>query len=158
MPSVRRASSAIRVAHPSLVHHIARVRERTSDEAPSSPPLHWTPALNCALRGSFSERPIARIERSVALKNFLEVRNSVQESSVMEEMTEPRPTFVLARGRYDAQKPDAQRVGRSPPASLTAFPANAPTNRLGLAQWLTDPHHPLTARVAVNRSEDHTSE
>ncbi|HZV35872.1 MAG TPA: DUF1553 domain-containing protein, partial [Verrucomicrobiae bacterium] len=42
-------------------------------------------------------------------------------------------------------------VSRSTPAALPPFPKNAPRNRLGLAEWLTEPHHPLTARVAVNR-------
>ena len=66
----------------------------------------------------------------------------------MKEMPRPRPTFLLKRGAYDAP---GERVEPGTPASLPPFDAAWPRNRLGLAQWLTDPKHPLTARVAVNR-------
>ena len=46
--------------------------------------------------------------------------------------------------------PTASTATRSPRCSCR-FPTDAPRNRLGLARWLTDPHHPLTARVFVNR-------
>src|SRR6185369_13622246 len=37
------------------------------------------------------------------------------------------------------------------PAMLPPLPKGAPLNRLTLAQWMVDPNHPLTSRVAVNR-------
>jgi hypothetical protein len=67
---------------------------------------------------------------------------------VAKEKDKPRDTFLLVRGEYD--KP-GDKVFPGVPGILPAFPAQAPSNRLGLAQWLLDPAHPLTARVTVNR-------
>jgi hypothetical protein len=101
---------------------------------------------------AFAEPPAhARAELAEAVKKYFEARNGVAETSVMEEMASARPAYILARGRYDAPKTDDKRVKRTTPSFLPPFPAGAQTNRLGLAAWLTDPHHPLTARVAVNR-------
>ena len=70
------------------------------------------------------------------------------EIMVMRELAQSRPTYVLKRGAYDAR---ADQVQPGTPGALPAFPNDQPRNRLGLARWLTDPAHPLTARVAVNR-------
>ena len=72
----------------------------------------------------------------------------VPEIMVMEEMPAQRPAYLLARGAYDAP---ADIVARDTPRSLPPFPKGQPRNRLGLARWLTDRQHPLTARVVVNR-------
>jgi len=67
---------------------------------------------------------------------------------VMDEMKEPRDTFVLLRGQYDQP---GEKVSCGVPAALTPFPKDAPKNRLGLAHWLVSKDHPLTSRVQVNR-------
>ncbi len=67
---------------------------------------------------------------------------------VMDERKDIRPTHVLFRGAFDAPR---DRVDPGLPAALPPMPAHRPNNRLGLAHWLTDPSHPLTARVTVNR-------
>jgi len=67
---------------------------------------------------------------------------------VMEEMAEPRPTHILARGAYDAP---TTRVEPGTPAAILPFPDDYPRNRHGLARWMTHPEHPLTSRVLVNR-------
>jgi uncharacterized protein DUF1553/uncharacterized protein DUF1549/concanavalin A-like lectin/glucanase superfamily protein len=72
----------------------------------------------------------------------------VPTSMVMEEMEKPRETHILGRGDY---RNLGEKVSPGVPSSLPPLPAGAPQNRLGLARWLCDPSHPLTARVAVNR-------
>jgi hypothetical protein len=84
-----------------------------------------------------------------ARQRLFAAQTGVFEIMTMEELPQPRQAYILTRGNYDA--PKDRPVGRDTPAFLPPFPADAPRNRLGLARWLTDPHHPLTARVAVNR-------
>ncbi len=68
---------------------------------------------------------------------------------IQQEKKDSMPTAsVLFRGQYD--KPRDAVSGRTP-AVLHPFPQGAPTNRLGLAQWLVSPENPLTPRVTVNR-------
>jgi hypothetical protein len=102
-------------------------------------------------RLEFSPDHRARVERIAALETELgETRAGVPQTMVMKELDQPRETFVLNRGVYD--EPDEERqVARGIPAALGALPAGAPLDRRGLAQWLTDPAHPLLARVTVNR-------
>lgn len=69
---------------------------------------------------------------------------------VMHELAEPRPTYVLLRGQYDAPDTSEELLPRVPDI-LSAGLESQPANRLELAQWLVNPKHPLTARVAVNR-------
>ncbi|MEZ4829504.1 MAG: DUF1553 domain-containing protein [Bacteroidia bacterium] len=91
----------------------------------------------------------AEMDNLLKLKSQqLSLRDSVKEVMVMEEMPTPRAMFVLDRGAYDAPK---EQVQPDVPQALGGFPATFLPNRLGLAQWLTDPSHPLTARVTVNR-------
>jgi hypothetical protein len=77
-----------------------------------------------------------------------DIEASERTTMVMEEMTKPRDTFILLRGQYDKH---GEKVEPNVPKTLPPLPAGAPANRLGLAQWLVSPSHPLTARVAVNR-------
>jgi hypothetical protein len=87
-----------------------------------------------------------------SLRHYREMRNELENQflgvMVMRDLPQPRPTYILNRGQYDAP---GERVSAGTPASLLPFPENLPTNRLGLARWLTDLENPLTARVIVNR-------
>jgi hypothetical protein len=65
---------------------------------------------------------------------------------------QPRETNILDRGAYLAKK---EKVSFDAPGFLPPLPKDAPKNRLGLAQWLFRPEHPLTARVQVNRQWQH---
>ena len=74
--------------------------------------------------------------------------DDIPEIMVMRELDQPRSTHLLLRGLYSAP---GEEVSAETPRALPSLASDLPHNRLGLAKWLTDPGHPLTARVAVNR-------
>jgi hypothetical protein len=94
-----------------------------------------------------------------ALQNLRDARaaliaaeDRVFEIPVMRESEKPAASHILARGAYDAPRGKENEVGRDTFSQiLIPFPKDAPRDRLGLAKWLTDPRHPLTSRVFVNR-------
>lgn len=77
-----------------------------------------------------------------------EFRNSWASTMVMRDADKPKDTFVLVRGQYNNR---GDKVTMGVPEQLHRWNEAFPNNRLGLAKWLLDPDHPLTARVAVNQ-------
>jgi hypothetical protein len=68
---------------------------------------------------------------------------------VAKELAKPRETKLLARGEYNL--PTGDPLTPNVLSVMGKMPDDAPRNRLGLAQWLTDRKNPLVARVMVNR-------
>ena len=69
-------------------------------------------------------------------------------TQVMNTAEEPRKTYILERGSYENP---GEEVSPGVPEFLLPLPADAPQDRLALADWFLHEDHPLTARVAVNR-------
>ena len=68
---------------------------------------------------------------------------------VMKERATPKPTYILIRGSYEHP---GEKIERDTPAFLPPLKKkDGAYTRMDLAEWLVDPSHPLTARVAVNR-------
>lgn len=79
---------------------------------------------------------------------------SFLKTMVMGDRAEPRDTYLLNRGVWDA--PDtSEKLFPNIPECLPPLPEGAAQNRLTLAKSLVDPSHPLTSRVTVNRYWQH---
>jgi hypothetical protein len=123
------------------------------DELLAIPTAQRSEAQRKQLRDIYLEEEDSEFTRLAALQRdhqaaLKKVQSAVPTAMIMKDQAEARSTFVLARGEYD--KP-GEKVEAATPAAFGVLPAGAPRNRLGLARWLTNPRHPLTARVAVNR-------
>ena len=79
-------------------------------------------------------------------------RDFIYSRSTTTLVSQERPStpraWVLERGDYTKRRDE---VAPGVLAVLPPLPGGARGNRLGLAQWLVHPDHPLTARVMVNR-------
>lgn len=109
-----------------------------------------------------ARKEVAMIEEEIgSTKRELEPSATIR---ALWDRGDPSPTYILRRGEHD--KP-SRLVGPGVPAVLTdgrtpfeaepPFPDGTPKTgrRLAFANWLTEPDHPLTARVMVNRMWHH---
>ena len=81
-------------------------------------------------------------------QRYFSLLDTVPEVMIMKESNLPRVTHILNRGNYDEP---TEIVEPGTPASMLPFDSAYPINRLGLAQWMLHPNHPLTSRVIANR-------
>jgi hypothetical protein len=77
-----------------------------------------------------------------------EIKSRGTIAHVMNEKADQAMAYILFRGDYDKRR---DQVKADTPDILPPMPSDLPKNRLGFAQWLVRPEHPLTARVTVNR-------
>lgn len=114
-----------------------------------------------------SEQPVSVVEARQAVRDvenaILETRKQLPHPPTIRavwDRGEPSPTYILRRGEHNKPGP---LVGPGVPSVLTdgrtpfdirpPFPngTHRTGRRLAFAKWLTQPEHPLTARVIVNR-------
>ncbi|MEN9575520.1 MAG: hypothetical protein RL514_3375 [Verrucomicrobiota bacterium] len=168
------ATLTVRLLHKSSgAHSIGRFRLSATSLAPGLAKLEGGPQVPDALKKIFAtepgkrspaqraeltkffranaESPVKTADAAVATakKAVDDFELKLPTTMVMKEIATPRDAFILVRGEYDKK---GEQVSAGLPAVLPPLPVGAPTNRLGLAQWLVSPENPLTARVWVNRT------
>jgi hypothetical protein len=146
-------------------HGIGRLRLSVTTADPTSLQFESIPAdiitiakIDAAQRSesqtkTITEYFLANHNPQIALQdklvNLIAAKNrTFPPTMVMRDMSPTRKTFVLDRGQYS--EPTTE-VNVGVPNVFPALPTDSTPNRLGFAQWLMQPDHPLTARVAVNR-------
>ncbi|MEM7386651.1 MAG: DUF1549 and DUF1553 domain-containing protein, partial [Verrucomicrobiota bacterium] len=103
-------------------------------------------------RTSHALEPFQKLDREIKQlsgKLAEKEKGASIETMVMRERKKIRPTYVLKSGRYDDHDKSETLTPELPDWLLS--PEGQHHNRLTMAQWLMNPDHPLTARVAVNR-------
>ncbi|AKP51527.1 DUF1553 domain-containing protein [Cyclobacterium amurskyense] len=98
-----------------------------------------------------SDNPEAKNIRKAIVdlrKERAKTTTDIKEIMVMGDLEEPRPTYILDRGMYNAP---TEQVDPGIPETVFPYNEKWPKNRLGLTKWVFDPKNPLTARVFINR-------
>ena len=144
MKIYRRELSGLEIRHEGNVDAILRLAVQPGSQREQLLE-YFQSALDAGTRAAAAKMMQAR-------KAEVMLEESIRAMPVMRELPEPRETHVLARGEYDAPTDESTRVERDTPKALPPLrPRGSTPDRLDLARWLTQPDHPLTARVFVNR-------
>lgn len=127
-----------------LVEYLQRAEVRPDSQQPEE-------VLEARANVEQLDREIARTQRQLI---------PVTRIRALWDRGDPSPTYILRRGEHDKPGrlvgPDVPSVltdGQTPLQITPPFPDGTPKTgrRLAFARWLTQPDHPLTARVMVNR-------
>ena len=131
---------ASRAAHANLL--IARIAaDKRTDDQKSALKDYFR--QNAATNFITAQTRLAKLR-----KDKDELMEQIPDTMVMDELEQPRETFIFTRGNFQSK---GERVSAGTPAIWPPLPKNQPTNRLSLARWLVATNQPLTARVTVNR-------
>ena len=102
------------------------------------------------LPSSGQEGLIGKLKKEIA--DAEEAKKTIHQralvAQVMEELPEPRNTFIHVRGNFENP---GKQVYPELPSFLPSLPDGEEVNRLSFARWLVEAQNPLTARVMVNR-------
>jgi hypothetical protein len=140
-----RALPAAEISQLAMVSRAAYLGSKptASRTAPETDELYaWWLETQDSVSAELVKQKRALTELEAAIK----ARSTI--AHVAHEKNEPAMAHVLFRGEYDKRR---DQVSADTPDLLPPFAPELPRNRLGLAQWLLRPEHPLTARVTVNR-------
>ena len=118
-----------------------------------TPLEQWSPQQSSAMAEHLrfrhdSDVLRARTALATARRQYCATQDRLKEIMVMREMGTKRVSYRLNRGLYDDR---AETVQPATPRAVRKFGNDARRDRLGLAHWMTQPDHPLTSRVAINR-------
>ncbi|HWA99030.1 MAG TPA: DUF1553 domain-containing protein, partial [Pirellulales bacterium] len=135
-------------------------KERSPDEKKLVKALNDATELpHDALAEKFSDFATAREQANTQIEALeAQLPTPLAELSILADVqTEPTPHHLLLRGDYRALgsevAPGVPQVMNAAGQSYEVVGAATPAGgrRTALARWLTDPRHPLVARVTVNR-------
>ena len=142
-----------KVKHPALPGEIQKVlnvaKEKRSKDQSQKLLRYYLQNVHPDARKRFAE-PLKN--QQAWKKELADIAKAIPSTLIMEERKQPRQAHILERGQYTEKR---EKVSSGVPDWLGPTLSDAPPNRLGLAQWLVSPTHPLTARVTVNRYWQH---
>ena len=132
----------------------AETRKKLPGDIGKKPFRQWDGKLKAQarqhfLRNGYEAAAVLSQKLRPLEKRQAQLRATGSKVMVMQDRPDRRKSFILERGSFDQPR---EEVSANTPAFLPPMQDSLPRNRLGLAKWLVDPSHPLTARVAVNRT------
>ena len=122
-----------------------RSRSRLPDDA----------TVEKSLKGD-AKQQYADLKKELAKYDSLKPAEPPVAEAILDHGRTAPPTFVLAKGVWDAPLDEVQPgfltiLDPKTPAIVPAVETNSTGRRSVLANWLADPKNPLTTRVAANR-------